>query len=271
MELFLALIILAFIILLNLRWTWWRFSKKGLPVLIYHKIGYPPKNSKLKSLWVKPETFEKQVKYLNKHGYTTVLFSDILADFKGEKALPEKPALITFDDGYENNYTYAYKILKKLNAKGNIFVVYNTIGKANVWHNTNSEPWINMASIAMLKEMQDSGIIEFGAHTMNHPDLLKLPADMISWEIKESKKQLETALQTEICAFAYPYGAGAYNNKVRDKALEAGFTFDFSFKQGKTFWPWDRNSFPIDRLFIKGDENNFDLYLHLTRGSSRLI
>lgn len=271
MEVFAPGIILIFIVLLSLRWTWWRFPKKGLPVLVYHKIGYSPKNSALKNLWVKPEKFEKQIEYLNKQGYTTVHFSDILADFKGEKKLPEKPVLITFDDGYENNYIYAYKILKKLNAKGNMFVVRNTIGKVNTWHNTKTEPWINMASMAMIKEMHESKIMEFGAHTMNHPNLLSLSPDMVDWEIRESKKQLETALQTEISAFAYPYGAGAYDDKVRDIVLNAGFTFDFSFKQGITPWPWERKSSPIDRLFIKNDENNFDLYLHLTKGSSRLI
>lgn len=271
MEVFVIGIILIVIVLLSLRWTWWRFPKKGLPVLVYHKIGYCPKNSQLKNLWVKPENFEKQIEYLNKHGYTTVHFSDLLADFNGEKKLPEKPVLITFDDSYENNYTYAYKTLKKLNAKGNIFVVYNTIGKVNTWHNTKTEPWINMASMDMIKEMHTSKVMEFGGHTMNHPNLLSLSADMVNWEMKESKKQLEAALQTEICAFAYPYGAGAYDDKVRAAAREAGFSFDFSFKQGKTLWPWKRDNAPIDRLFIKNDENNFDLYLHLTKGNSRLI
>ncbi|MCK5584030.1 MAG: polysaccharide deacetylase family protein, partial [Elusimicrobiales bacterium] len=143
--------------------------------------------------------------------------------------------------------------------------------KVNTWHNTRSEPWINMASMEMIKEMSGSGIMEFGAHTMNHPNLLSLSPDMVSWEIRESKKQLETALETEICSFAYPYGAGAYEDKVRTEVLNAGFVFDFSFKQGKTPWPWERKSVPIDRLFIKNDENNLDLYLHLTRGNSRLI
>ncbi len=263
--------ILAIIVLSSLRWTWWRLQKKGLPVLVYHKIGYPPKNSALKKLWVSPEKFKKQIKYLKKCGYATVHFSDILADFNGEKKLPEKPVLITFDDGYENNYTYAYKILKELNAKGNIFVVYNTIGKVNTWHHTKTEPWINMASMTMLKEMHESKVMEFGGHTMNHPNLLSLDFERVKWEIRESKKQLEALLKTKLCAFAYPYGAGAHDRKTRAAVFEAGFTFDFSFRQGKTFWPWKRDFGPIDRLFIKNDENNFDLHLHLTRGISKLI
>lgn len=252
------------------RWTWWRPQSPGLPVLCYHKIGSPPPGSKLGDLWVTPEKFRSQVAWLLARGCNTVLFSDLLRAHKGEKPLPEKAVLITFDDGYENNYTHAYKILKELNAKGNIFVVYNTIGKANLWHNPAGEPWLNMATLDMLKEMLAGGVIEAGSHTMNHPDLEKIPLENAAWEMTESKKQLQDALGVEICAFAYPYGAGAYSPAVRECALKAGYTFDFSFRQGKTAWPW-REAGPIDRLFIKGGDNNWDLSLHLSRGASRLF
>ena len=253
------------------RWTWWRGAIPGLPVLVYHKIGLPPAGSKLKDLWVTPEKFRAQITWLLAHGYATVLFSDLIKAHKGEKPLPEKAVLITFDDGYENNYAHAYKTLHELGAKGNIFVVYNTIGKANLWHNPKTEPWINMADLTMLREMQESGVIEFGSHTMNHPNLEKLPLEDAAGELAESKKQLETALGAEMSAFAYPYGAGAYSPAVRALALKAGYILDFSFKQGKTPWPWNRDSGPIDRLFIKRDDNNLDLLLHLTRGASRLV
>ena len=268
------LIIIAVFIgaaLASARWTWWRKAVSGLPVLVYHKIGKPPAGSKLKDLWVTPEKFRSQISWLSAHGYTTVLFSDLLKAYKGEKELPEKAVLITFDDGYENNYTHAYKILRELGAKGNIFVVYNTIGKVNLWHNPGTEPWVNMADLAMLREMQDSGVIEFGSHTMTHPNLKKLPLEDAAWELAESKKQIEAALGVEMCAFAYPYGAGAYAPAVRQLALKTGYVFDFSFKQGKTPWPWDRDAGTIDRLFIKRGDNNLDLKLHLERGASRLF
>ena len=253
------------------RWTWWRRAVRGLPVLVYHKIGVPPAGSRLKDLWVSPENFRAQVAWLLAHGYTTVLFSDVMKAHRHNKHLPAKAVLITFDDGYENNYVHAYKILRELGAKGNIFVVFNTIGKANLWHNPAAEPWVNMAGIDMLREMQDSGVIEFGSHTMNHPNLEKIPLGDAAWEMAESKKQLENALGKEMFAFAYPYGAGAYAPAVRELALKAGYLLDFSFKQGKTPWPWRRADGPIDRLFIRRGDNNLDLLLHLTRGDSRLF
>lgn len=267
----LAIAVFAAAAAASARWTWWRPKSPGLPVLCYHKIGSPPPGSKLRDLWVTPEKFREQVAWLRANGCTTVLFSDLLKAQKGEKPLPEKAVLITFDDGYENNYAQAYKILKELKAKGNIFVVFNTIGKANLWHNPASEPWINMATLEMLKEMLASGVIELGSHTMNHPRLDRIPLENAAWEITESKKQLQDALGTEICAFAYPYGGGAYSPAVRECVFKAGYVLDFSFRQGKTPWPWQRNAGPIDRLFLRGGDNLLDLRLHLTRGASRLF
>lgn len=243
-------------------------DKKGLKVLVYHKIGYPPPSSKLKDLWVTPERFEKHISYLSKN-YKLIGFSDLKDYYENTKPVDEV-VLITFDDGYENNYLYAYPILKKYNAKGNIFVVYNTIGKANIWHNPETEPWINMATKEQLVEMYKSGVIEFGSHTMNHPRLENIPFEDAVWEIKESKKQLEELFQTPIIAFAYPYGNGAYNEKIR-AVVKENYLFDFSFKQGITPWPWQRDKLPIDRLFVKYNDTNFDLKLHLKKGVSKLF
>jgi peptidoglycan/xylan/chitin deacetylase (PgdA/CDA1 family) len=269
MALFISVLVLA-ALALSARWAWWRTRKPGLRVLCYHKIGTPPAGSKLKDLWVSPKKFRAQVKYLLHNGYTTVFFSDLKKAFEGKTALPEKAVLITFDDGYENNYTQAWPILKELGAKGNIFVVFNTIGKANLWHNPASEPWVNMATLAQLREMQDSGVMEYGSHTMNHPHLSALKPEDAAWEMRESKRQLEAAFCREMCAFAYPYGDGAYIPAIREAALSAEYALDFSFLQGKTPWPWDRKAGPIDRLFIRGGDNNWDLALQLERGASRL-
>lgn len=265
------LVLVPFVIIAgySLSWSWWLKNKKGLKVLVYHKVGYPPKGSKLKELWVSPKNFENHVSYLVRNNYKIIGFSE-LKDYY-EKTNPiDDIVLITFDDGYENNYLYAYPILKKYNVKGNIFVVYNTIGKTNIWHNPVTEPWINMATKEQIIEMHKSGVIEFGSHTMNHPRLENIPFEDAVWEITESKKQLEELLQTQIIAFAYPYGNGAYNEKIREVVKE-NYLFDFSFKQGITTWPWDREKTPIDRLFIKYNEGNFSLKLHLRKGVCRLF
>ncbi|MDD2772319.1 MAG: polysaccharide deacetylase family protein [Elusimicrobiales bacterium] len=251
------------------RWNWWRPGVKGLSVLMYHKIGTPPKGPNLGTLWVSSEMFAKQVDYLLKHGFTPVLFRDIVAAQRGGKALPEKPVLITFDDGYKNNYTQAYRILKEKGAKGNIFLVYNTMEKNNEWHNPDTEPWLPMLSWAEVNEMLASGVMDMGSHTMNHANLAKIPLEKAGWEMRESKKRLEEKLGHEIPCFAYPYGSGAFVPEVRKLALEAGYLFDFSVRQGISPWPWTQDMGPVKRIFVRGDDFMLDFHLNMTRGKAR--
>lgn len=262
--------VIAAAVLASLRFPWWRKTKQGLRVLCYHKVGVPPSPC-LKDLWVSTDNFRKQVKYLLDNGWKTLTFKELHEIYKNNEPLPEKAVLITFDDGYQNNYTEAYPVLKELGAKGNIFLVWNTLGKVNEWHNPASEPWVNMCTVEQLKEMQESGVFDFGGHTLNHPHLTQIDPEAAITEITESKKKIEEALGRELCAFAYPYGDGAYDERVRKNALDAGYTFDFSFKEGITAWPWDREKNTIDRLYIKGCDNIWDFALHLKKGGARII
>jgi len=268
-EIFAAAAILA-AILASARWTWWRKTVKGLPVLAYNRIGEPPAGSGARELWVSPEKFRIQISWLLAHGYSTLLFSDLLKARRHGKELPEKAVLITFEGAYKTTYTHAYPVLRELGVKGNIFTAFNFIGKADLWKDPGLEPWVDTATIEMLKEMRDSGLIEFGSLTMNHAVLTAIPAEDAAWEIAESKKQLETALGLEIRAFAYPGGAGASSPDIRAMARTAGYALDFGSGQGIAAWPHDGDE-PFSRLFIKRRDTNLDLMLHLTRGASSLF
>ena len=253
------------------RWNWWRpLVDGGIPTLMYHKIGEPPAGSKLGKLWVSAEEFKWQMQYLLRKGYTPMLFAELEAAEQGRAKLPEKPALVTFDDGYANNYEIAYPIMKALGVKSNIFLVYETIDQHNAWHDPASEPWIPMMTWKQVFEMRDSGLVEFGSHTMKHRNLPSIPLEDARWEIFESRRKLEEKLGRRMVGFAYPYGAGAYVPAVRQAAREAGYRYDFGVRQGISPWPWrpDEDG-PIMRLFIRGDDNRFDFHLNMTRGKAR--
>ena len=127
------------------RWNWWRpVVSGGLPTLMYHKIGAPPPGSTLAKLWVSAADFRRQISYLKEHGYTSITFADWRDAEKGLKALPEKPVLITFDDGYMNNFELAYPILRESGMKGCVFLVCETIDAHNSWHDPALEPWLKM-------------------------------------------------------------------------------------------------------------------------------
>jgi len=255
---------------LSARWNWWRPTVSGgMPVLMYHKIGDYPPGSELQKLWVTTADFRKQLQYLKDNGYTAIDFRDWRDAEKGAKPLPEKPVMITFDDGYMNNYDLAFPLLKEFGMKGCIFLVYETMEKHNGWHDPKTEPWLKMLTWAQIMEMQDSGLVEFGSHTMRHRNLAELPLDEVKWELTESKARLEEKLGREMVGFAYPYGSGAYKADVRKAALDAGYRFDFSVKQGISRLPWSREQEAVKRLLIRGDDNMFDFHLNMTRGKAR--
>ena len=252
------------------RWNWWRPTVDGgLPALMYHKIGEAPPGSRLKKLWVTAADFRTQLQYLKDHGYAAITFSDWRDAEDGRKSLPAKPVLITFDDGYQNNYEAAYPLLREFGMKGNVFLVYETMDQYNAWHDPDTEPWTRMLTWSQIREMQDSGVFEFGSHTMKHRCLTEIPLEEARWELTESKKRLEDKLGRECVGFAYPYGAGAYAPDVRRAALDAGYRFDFGIRQGITRLPWRREDGPIQRLLVRGDDNAIDFHLNLTRGKAR--
>lgn len=251
------------------RWNWWRPLKTGLPVLMYHKVGVPPPGSKLKKLTVSPEEFRWQMLWLKRHGYTTLLFREVHDILEGRRPSPEKPALVTFDDGYANNAEIAFPILKELGAKGNIFLVHDTIEGMNTWHDPATETRLKMMTWKQVDELKASGLVDFGSHTMTHINCEKTPLEKVRAEMAEAKAKLKEKLGFDPVFFAYPYGAGAYVREVREAAYLAGYRYDFSVRQGIAPWPWKIEMGPIPRLFIRGDDSRFDFHLNMTRGKAR--
>ena len=252
------------------RWNWWRPKVRGIAAPMYHKVGVPPPGSQLAKLWVTPEDFRRQLQYLKERGWTTLLFAELREIEEGRRKAPEKPVVLTFDDGYANNHELAFPLLKEFGMKANIFLVYETMERHNAWHDPATEPWLRMLTWEQIGEMQDSGLVEFGSHTMRHRNLPTIPLEEARWEIRESKRRLEAKLGREMVGFAYPYGSGAYVPEVRALAREAGYRYDFGIKQGISPFPWDPASGPLKRLLIRGDDTMLDFHLNMTRGRARL-
>lgn len=248
------------------RWNWWRPRAHGTPVLMYHRVGDPPAGSRLKKLWVTERDFRRQLETVLSLGYEPV-FASRLAD---PESLPPKPLAVTFDDGTEDNYTAAFPVLKALGVRATVFLVADWVGKRNGWEDPADEPWQRTLTWEQVRTMRDSGLVEFGSHTMTHPDLRALDDERLAWELSESKGRLETALGRRVDAFAYPYGAGAYDARVRAAALAAGYAVDFAVRQGLAARPWTRASGPAKRLLVRRDDGLLDLRLNLSRGKARL-
>ena len=130
------------------------------------------------------------------------------------KGLPDKPVIITFDDGYENLAEYAFPVLQRYGFSATVFVVTGNLGGSNAWDEVRGSATLRLLSADQITEWAAKGI-EFGSHTRSHPDLRTLAIEDAQHEISGSKRDLEEVLGSPVASFAYPYG-------FRNDAAEAG-------------------------------------------------
>ena len=155
-------------------------------VLMYHLVLDEPYSDN-HSLFVRPLEFEKQLAYLAEEGYN-FLFADQYS------ACNVKSVILTFDDGYDDNYSNVLPLLKKFNAKATIFLAADCIGRPGY------------LAEDQIVEMQQSGLISFGSHTMSHQDLSSLTNNEIHYELSNSKAEIERITGKTVTALSYPYG-----------------------------------------------------------------
>ncbi len=226
-------------------------KNREISILMYHKIN-PHNSTGGLGLRVLPAQFAWQVKYLREQGFNTISFTDLAEHWENNLPLPPRPVIITFDDGYEDNYYYAYPILKDNGFKATVFLVSNLIGKTNAWDTRfNNQPANKLLTWDQVREMEKNGI-EFGAHTATHPILTSIPEDQLVAEVALCKQALEQELGHPIYSFAYPYGK--YNTQIKEAVAQAGFKAAVTTSAGKNILqPGDR--YALKRLRITGHTN----------------
>lgn len=188
-----------------------------LPIIMYHSVL---KDESLQGKYViSPQELESDVRYLAEHGYTTVLVKDLTDYVYNGKPLPEKPIMLTFDDGYFNNYTYAFEIMKKYNCKAVISIIGLYTDEFSEKDEEN--PSYGHLTWKRLKEMTDSGLIEIQNHTYNMHEnsggrfgvkkKYSETPDQYKRAITEDIMKLESGMKQELgfgsTAFTYPFGA----------------------------------------------------------------
>jgi peptidoglycan/xylan/chitin deacetylase (PgdA/CDA1 family) len=193
-----------------------------LPVLLYHHVG-PRKPGPCSELTISPARFERQAHWLARRGYTGIRPADWVRWRREGKGLPEKPILLTFDDGYADLAEYAFPVLRRLGFGAAVFLVTGQLGGTNAWDKTRGSSPHHLLTREQVRYWASQGI-EFGAHSRTHADLTTLSAQELADEILGSKNDLAALLGSRACAFAFPYGS--YNRAVQDCARSA---FDLTF------------------------------------------
>ena len=188
---------------------------QNIPIISYHKIS---DKREMGLTTVSCSQFRSQMQWLRHNGYQSILFEDLLA----KHILPEKPIIITFDDGYENIYENAVPIMRETGFRGIIYIITNFIGKYNTWEAVSFQRKFRHMTAAQIMELQDAGF-EFGVHGRSHFYLPVLSSDKLHEEVFNAKKYLETILKREVYSFCYPYGR--LSDRVCQYVLQAGYTF----------------------------------------------
>ncbi len=190
-----------------------------LPILMYHKVDELRPGVRRVGNYVSPERFEQQMDALVESGYRSITVADWLAYRDGRAAhIPERPVIITFDDGYTCFARNAWPVLRARGLGALMFIVSGQIGGTNVWDA--DEPQERLLDAEQLCALQDEGVA-FGAHSVTHPPLARIAPDRARDELRRSRERLEQVLGRAPDVFAYPYSN--QSRTVRALAREAGY------------------------------------------------
>lgn len=186
-----------------------RARAASVPVIMYHDI-LPQKEVFFD---VTPEELEADFELIKSQGLTPISLTQLVAHLRTGNPLPEKPILLTFDDGYGGHYEYVYPLLQKYRYPA-VFSVYT----ANMGIDTGR----SHVTWEQLRTMAKSPLVTIAGHSKTHPqDLTKMSYGELQQEIVESKKILERELGESVDYFTYP--AGIHNNRVKDFVRQAGY------------------------------------------------
>ena len=190
-----------------------------LTILMYHKIDDPPPGARTPGNFVNPARFAQQLDALVAWGYRTVSFDQWLDYRLGSSlALPPKPLIITFDDGYTCFDEHAWPALRARNMSATVFLVANQIGGTNVWDE--GEVSFPLLDAARIRALQDEGV-HFGSHSLSHKALARIPRDDAFQELVRSRWALADLLGKDVDVFAYPFSN--QSAAVRALAQQAGY------------------------------------------------
>ena len=184
-------------------------TQAPVPVLMYHVIAAPPSSAQLPELYVDPKAFNGQMEALQKQGYTGVSLNQVYdAWFKGGK-LPEKPVVVSFDDGYRSQYVYARPELRKLGWPGVLSAIAGRIG----------QPGAELSD-AMVENLIRNGW-ELDSHTINHVDVSRASGSQLQGEVARSRRMLQQRFHQPVNFFCYP--SGRYDGQAIQAVRDAGY------------------------------------------------
>ncbi|MFN8473416.1 MAG: polysaccharide deacetylase family protein [Anaerolineae bacterium] len=236
----------------------------GALVLMYHAFGAPGEAA---SRYVVPRRrFAQQMAYLLNARYHVISVAELVRRYQANEPLPARSVAITIDDGYLDNLTVAYQVLRRQGFPATIFAVSGALGGCNNWDPDGTLAGRPLLSLPNLQAMQRGGI-EIGAHTRTHPALTTLGPERLRDEVEGSRADLERGLGVPVATFSYPHGR--YNAAVAAAVARAGYLAGFTVEEGVNTLDTDR--YALRRIEVFGTDTLPTFALKLWRGRSRLF
>lgn len=213
-----------------------------VPILMYHHVRelQPYFNAKERLYTVTPSKLEEQLESIMEAGYHPITPDELLyALTTSTDRLPEKPVLVTFDDGYKEDYTLVFPILEKLEVKATYFIISESVALGGYMKS------------AQVKEVSDSGWVTIGSHTRTHAALTHFGDGKRDSEIIGSKEDLEAMTGKPVNTIAYPYGD--VSRQVESEVAKDGYDLGFAIGPGALHTSSTR--YHLHRIQINQDTN----------------
>src|SRR6266540_541533 len=205
----------------------WRQLTSGTPILMYHAMGLPTESAG--PFVMPPKRFAAQMEWLKRTGYHPITLEQFLDCQRDRRFPPARSVVVTFDDGYADNHTYAYPVLRQHNIPITIFLVSGGVGFTNHWDTGGQLSGRPLMSWSQIQDMAAQGV-QFGAHSKTHPALTAVSTIRAKEEISGSRRELEEKLGGAVTLFAYPYGE--YNPVIQALVQETGCTASCTVNPG---------------------------------------
>ena len=191
-----------------------------ISILMYHQVGdFPPMRGH-RSTYCHYRRFTSQMAYLHRFGYSVIGLDAALEGLRGERPIPPRAVVLTFDDGYENFYEYAYPVLARYGFPAMVYLISGLIGKDAEWFAGDGRATPVLMDADRIRQLRRAGI-DFGSHGVSHIKLAQTEPARMREDIFRSKAELEALLGEEVRHFCYPYGS--HNDSVVETAREAGY------------------------------------------------
>lgn len=265
-----ASLTLLLAVFFSLRYAWWRraVDYRRPRILMYHMVRGPLRGGRFNKLRVAPAEFERQLQWLIDKGWRFAFLSEL-----DEIAGQSKTVVLTFDDGYRDNYTTAHPLLQKYGAKATLFLVvdrfdrdWSTTKKAH--HDSGElmlEPKLTDGEVS---EMLESGTWELGAHTLTHALLPDLADEKKHEEIAGGKTRLEATFGTRVSSFAYPFGV--FGNDDETLAGAVGYDYAVTTETGIST-DTRAEALKLKRVKVSGKEGALGFSIRLRTGKRGLL